>query len=348
MDLTPIKTRGKRRRLDESPAASSIKRVKTKPKSKRDAKPTLEAKVSILEKKLPLEVMEQIFWLSSNCNLPRASPLIGRLLSGRSTLQMIFIRAFEPTWDAEWDVHGMGTGRGIVGDPSFQSEVLECSWATIDLILECWVIFVRRRAQKYEAQKKTGEESLHFFHWVSSLDRNFTKSERVNCLLNPQKMTQLFHGDYAAFRRAEHQETPEPSGHPFLIEPLMTSYIHVHRYTRIPDSLFAPPWNEDSLQKLFWLLRSGAQLADDQTWELTLQAFHHAVPLELPDNGQVNLTIVRMLALLEVFEEWPKHILSQERSRIDHSSMPIEGGWKKYILLKLEGRDASNPSPYPR
>lgn len=148
MDLTPIKTRGKRRRTGESLVVAPVKRAKTNSDSKRNVKQAKASvlekkpqnsvlekkpqdsvlekkpKASVLEKKVPLEIMEQLLWLSGNFNLPRASPRIGRLLSGQSTLEITFIRAFEPTWDDEWDIYGWGPRRGNVGDPALQVRVV--------------------------------------------------------------------------------------------------------------------------------------------------------------------------------------------------------------------------------
>ncbi|KAI1779169.1 hypothetical protein F4818DRAFT_403546 [Hypoxylon cercidicola] len=372
MELTPIKIRGKRRRHDESPAASPLKRLKPKSKSKRKAKAPLEVKASTLEKKIPLEIMEQIFWLSGNCNLPRASPLIGSLLSSRSTLQMTFIRAFEPTWDHEWDVYGWRGGyvRGFTGDPALQSDILDCPWANISFILECWDMYVQRRVQRQEIERMRVKEStgdvglnLSLFHskiWGQFDDStvNQAKNEIINCLMYPEKVRQCFFDDYAAFRRVEVQKWD--ISYFFRNERDIMTYCHVHRATRIPDSLLTMPLDDESLQKLFWLLRSGASLAADQTWELTLQTFHYAVPLELPSSGQLNLTVVRILTLLGAFEMWPRHILAQERDRITSLRQNILGtvahpssrkSWKlkcDYILSKLSESHITNPPASPR
>lgn len=98
MELTPIKVRGKRRAqnqpVNEPPQKRSHRDQSTKKKSK-----IRRPKFSDLEKSMPLEVLEQIFWLSENVNFPRASPRLGRLLSGPATLRETFLCAFGPTWD---------------------------------------------------------------------------------------------------------------------------------------------------------------------------------------------------------------------------------------------------------
>lgn len=57
------------------------------------------AKKSLLEREIPLEIMERFFILSENTNFPLCSPLLGRLLSGRQTLVATVIAAFGPTWE---------------------------------------------------------------------------------------------------------------------------------------------------------------------------------------------------------------------------------------------------------
>jgi hypothetical protein len=97
MDLTPIRVRGKRRAQGELPLAPSLKRPKDlgQKKQVRVRRP----KASNIEKSMPLEVLERIFWFSENINLPRASPRLGTLLSGPSTLRETFLSAFGPTWE---------------------------------------------------------------------------------------------------------------------------------------------------------------------------------------------------------------------------------------------------------
>lgn len=54
--------------------------------------------MSALEK-LPVEILQTIFILSLNCELPRASPIIGgKLTSKHAYLQALFA-AFQETWD---------------------------------------------------------------------------------------------------------------------------------------------------------------------------------------------------------------------------------------------------------
>lgn len=109
MDLTPIKVRGKRSAKGEAPLVTLAKRPKHSGEGKRKQAKVRCPRASNIEKSLPLEVLERIFWFSENLNFPRASPRLGALLSGTSTLRETFLSAFGPTWDV-W--FGCIVGRG--------------------------------------------------------------------------------------------------------------------------------------------------------------------------------------------------------------------------------------------
>lgn len=109
MELTPLKIRGKRQRrkgdppLPPKPPSMSkkadrerrIRRIMLKKQQKAKPKP----QASYLEKELPLEIIERIFWASENVNFAKSSLRVGRLLSGPATRRATFLHAFGPTWD---------------------------------------------------------------------------------------------------------------------------------------------------------------------------------------------------------------------------------------------------------
>lgn len=98
MELTPIKIRGKgprkkgwrppkkQRSLTGTPAASPSPKIRG-----------MEGAAPI--EKLPIEIVERIFLLSGNLDLPRASLRIGYNLSGRSSLLRLLLANYAPTWD---------------------------------------------------------------------------------------------------------------------------------------------------------------------------------------------------------------------------------------------------------
>ncbi|KAI0013772.1 hypothetical protein F4779DRAFT_638926 [Xylariaceae sp. FL0662B] len=317
MELTPIKIPGKRRRKgEESVSLPPTKRPKEtlskRPKKMRQPRvPSMEM--------LPLEILERIFWFSEDVNLPRSSLRLGHLLSGRSTLRETFISAFGPTWevwlgcvrDRESDFPTVQSYAGweedrdrFGGNPEFQSALLSYSWTTVSFILECWDLWVRRYAKDRP------------FHHVKIWDKpgtvagDTTTGNRADSVNSVGKAKDYFFHDYAAFCQVT---TSSGIRH----EQNTITLIEVHSETRIPDTLLTGPWDEAALQKLFWLVRAGARLAPDQTWEITLEGFHDAITDTNPPSGDINLTFVRLLDTLAAFETWPKHVVAEEYEKAE-------------------------------
>lgn len=114
MELTPIRIPGKRRRKGE-PAVALVLRKRTKgDKTEKRSKKISKPRASYLEKKLPLEIVERIFWMSENVNFLRSGLRIGQLLSGEPTRRETFLQAFGPTWDV-W----FGCTKGSAGIKSY-------------------------------------------------------------------------------------------------------------------------------------------------------------------------------------------------------------------------------------
>ncbi|KAI0521582.1 hypothetical protein F5B22DRAFT_543927 [Xylaria bambusicola] len=312
MELTPIKVRGKRRAQDELAVAPPPKRPQKDPSVKKDAK-ARRPKFSNLEKSMPLEVLEHIFWLSENVNFPRASLRLGRLLSGAATLRGTFLSAFGPTWDKCFSLRGR---QHIVvhidhsvprrdkdefpGNPDFQTVILRHSWVTIDVILDCWDIWVRRNAR----------EDLAFEYtplWGHPTDpAPYADSSVTIGATNIKEARFYFYQDYYTFRNIE-DDTMKP-----ITQSCYPHWVEVHICTEIPDNLITGPWDEPSLQKFFWLVRGGARLARHQTWETTHRGFYNAVTA---NPTCPNLTALRLLHLLDAFNDWPPYIKQDELSK---------------------------------
>lgn len=69
---------------------------------------------------------------------------------------------------------------------------------------------------------------------------------------------------------------------------LLGTHLEVHPGTKIPVSLLSGPFETDEgsidmgvekMQRLFWLVRGGACLQEDQTWEATREGFQHILQL---------------------------------------------------------------------
>ncbi|KAF2962835.1 hypothetical protein GQX73_g10739 [Xylaria multiplex] len=325
MELTPIRVRGKRRAPgEELITALPLKRARKDLGQKKRAE-VRRSKASNIERSMPLEVLERIFWLSENANFPRASLRLGRLLSGSSTLRETFLTAFGPTWDVWFGcVHGQAADFPVIqsyagweedterfgGNPSFQSNLLACSWTTIDLILNCWDTWVRRHARKrlFEYIPLWGDPSRPNAYLGSSAAVRTGDIEEAG---------HYFFQDYHAFRTVERLSSYS-EGLKYRTERNLSTWIEVHRSTEIPDDLVTGPWSESSLQKLFWLVRAGARLSPSQTWEITREGFRNA----MSDRYIPNLSAIRLLHILGAFRDWPKHVRNEEFHRID-SVMPV-------------------------
>ncbi|KAI1183535.1 hypothetical protein F5B17DRAFT_121064 [Nemania serpens] len=320
MELTPIKVRGKRRAREEQRIVPPPPKRLNKDRDQRRPARVRRPRASNIEKSMPLEVLERIFWFSENVNLPRASPRLGRLLSGASTLRETFLAAFGPTWDV-W--FGCVDGRGPAsprihsyagwdedadrfgGNSAFQTDLVACSWTTIDMILDCRDLWVRRHARQRPYE--------HVPLWGNPREpSSFTGSGVTVGISNIKEARCYFYHDYQAFRNVEHQNS-YAGGLEFRMDHNPSTWIEVHRSTEIPEDLLTGPWDEGSLQKLFWLVQAGARLSDHQTWEVTLEGFRNAIS----DQYTPNLTAIRLLHILGAFKEWPKHVWNEEFHKVD-------------------------------
>ncbi|TRX98418.1 hypothetical protein FHL15_000492 [Xylaria flabelliformis] len=342
MELTPIRVRGKRRAGGEQPVVARplLKRLKKGQSQNKQAK-DLRPKASEIEKSIPLEILERIFWLSENVNLPRAGPRLGRLLSGLSTLRETFITAFAPTWevwfgrvdDRGTDFRGVHSyvdweedGDQFGGNPSFQTDLLACSWTTIDMILDCRDIWVRRHARTRSFQYPP--------LWGDPIEPSSnTISSDAAGISDIKDARSSFYRDYNAFRDIERLSTHSESAN-YRLERNPCTWIGVHRNTEIPDDLLIGPWDEGSLQKFFWLVQAGARLSSGQTWEITREGFGNAISDQLAPN----LTVIRLLYILGAFQKWPRYVIEEEYHRID-TIMPTLSGiitlWPKYTYIEM-------------
>ncbi|KAM0282238.1 hypothetical protein ACHAQH_003102 [Verticillium albo-atrum] len=335
MPLTPIKVRGKR-----NGAAKKNKRVHPYDRSNSSTPtPTLIRRIrprkkSLLERQLPLEILERIFYLSENLAFPRCSPLLGRLLSGRQTLLGAAVAAFAPTWDAWYGVdqrrlqgfhwkHRLTDAerarcRAIEeglhpGNPAFQSAILACPWADLPTILEAQSQWARRFAPSRPAPSPLGDD------------------EDTGPLLDADGPTPL--------------------------------YQDVHPHTRIPDPLISGPWSPHQALVLRWLRRGGARFHPSQDWELKLRGLRAAVAAPPP---RLDTALVAALCLMGDFfwdredrtprlgrattttaaredddtgitDEWPRAVLAEELDRVDHlrERWRAGGGREPEVLARL-------------
>ncbi|GJC82738.1 hypothetical protein ColLi_05576 [Colletotrichum liriopes] len=300
MQLTPIKVRGKRGKAASSKV--SIKQPAQKRTSQLSSRLTVKRK-SLLERQLPLEIIERIFVLSENLNFPRCSPLVGRLLSGRSTLVNLLIAAFHPTWDC-W----FGVDRRVLktvlkrgatedsprvrqhesfpefypGDPEFQSSVLASPWIDVDIIFDARQVWAWRFARdRWYSHSHVGpkeEETDQDNPLGSTHDRvgGFGHFDSRGC----------FDYDWLAYGLNGSK-------------PALDFYVDVHPKTTVPDGL----------------------ITEKQTLRIGLQ---NAVTQRNP--GNLDGRLIHMLFLLDDFfpsqglednlSLWPLEVLEEEHAKV--------------------------------
>lgn len=337
MELTPIRIPGKRRQKGAPPLVFVTRKkdddgTRKKKRQKTTAK-ARKPKASYLERQLPLEIVERIFWASENVNFARSGPRVGQLLSGASTRRETFLRAFAPTWDVWFGCARGGPGEGVRiasyhdwrqdaarfgGNPEFQSALLQYSWVDVSFILSCMDSWAHRNARDrfFQPQKL----------WGDSAAFPLPENEDDGGIGAFASAGRYFEHDYDAFRANLDLDLPalaadEPPG-----------WVEVHCETQIPEGLLTGPWDEEAARKLFWLFRAGARLSADQTWETTLEGFHNAMRAG-PEGGRagtVNMPVVRMLLLL-AGNHWPAHVASAEIDKLKD---------KAHELVYSQDRDA--------
>ncbi|KAI0397719.1 hypothetical protein F5Y17DRAFT_414406 [Xylariaceae sp. FL0594] len=320
MDLTPIIVRGRRRPPGETVPAPPLKR-RNIAKQDRGGKTARarSANASVIEKSMPLEILERIFWYSENVNFPRASLRLGWLLSSPSTLRRTFLTAFAPFWHLgvpkrrlklvgsrnlappEADVESDG------GNADFQTDLLTCSWTTIDLILDCWDIWVRQRPQRQALKYK--------FMW--DLVAGLRPADHMQSFTTAR---QYFEQDYADFIEPERPFNLFGASWRFLLDdPARTRGLLCARLevptknsAEIPDALITGPWDGPALRKFFWIVQAGARLSPRQTWELGLEGFQEA----LRNPRRPNFTALRLLRIIGALEGWPRHVAQAESNKL--------------------------------
>ncbi|KAI1259850.1 hypothetical protein F5Y18DRAFT_407941 [Xylariaceae sp. FL1019] len=359
MELTPIQIRGKRRRKGDPPPAPRSKRPRNKDDKKRNMKP--RPKASDIQRSLPLEILEQIFWWSENVNLPKASPLLGSRLSGPPTLRKTFNQAFGPTWDVWFgcirgsivledpDEHleinsysGWATDKGAFGgNPDFQSAVLNESWVTIDLILDCWDIWVRKYARN--------RTLVHAPLWKDPGSINPAEpydayvEQNLDVVTEPGQIKEARHYFFHDYKL--HRQFLEDMGNQW--SPLWTgrfNWMQVHPDTRFPEALLTGPWDEAATQKLFWLVRGFPEIWAHRSetiasWEVTKPGYLTAL-------RAVNITVLHLFKMLDVPSFWPIHVQEEVADEVaafiqelrQAQADPLTIHWLEIELICVQSR----------
>lgn len=166
---------------------------------------------------------------------------------------------------------------------------------------------------------------------------------------NTMTMRSKLNFDLGLFQRrfSSWEHLPKPSAPGGLsvddatyLQALLSSHLEVHPGTSIPDDLLSGPFEsedgdvqvgEEKMLRLFWLVRGGACLQQDQMWEVTRQGFREILQLikgrddvdtlkdgEATRRVQLAWQLFVLFGILGVYEnQWPKCECSGPSSRLE-------------------------------
>ncbi|KAK3363520.1 hypothetical protein B0T25DRAFT_492352 [Lasiosphaeria hispida] len=328
--MTPIKVKGKkgpRKRAWQPPDPEYLRKKQQQellsgssggsvPTSKRQR--TRKPAGAPIEQ-LPPEIIERIFHASQNLAFPRCSLRIGRLLSARTFLLELVVVAFGPTWDVwfgctraqvvsyvgwERDVHRFG------GNCSFQRAVLACRWMSWAAVVDAQKIWFRRHGAGRHFEREIG---------VLVTQGVMNRADEIwDCF--EEDWADLKDGCEALLfaEQADGRHDRRALGR--LVQQCLhytSPYFDIHFMTKIPDYLIGGPFSWDRAKLLFWLIRAGATMDDDQTWELARRGFNMVMILEDPE---LILVMLRLFGSLpRFFDRWPDHVLKATRGMAAHA-----------------------------
>lgn len=235
--------------------------------------------------RLPTELLEKIFLVSLNFNLPRSSPIIGIKLSNQYIYTTTTVAIFEPTWrynygllyEQERAVPSSLDREDIPGDPelqvrrrdlfmfstanTMQSSLLRCQWATVFMIRQAekeWLLTAPQKPVKKEgegmAQARSHSQTSDFEQFTHTETR--TPAEE----LSGDSTLEDFDGQYAEFLQLTHPEAAREEGMTTGPTFRWQTPLKIHPQTEIPESLLRGPWSPDMVMYLFWLIRAGARI----------------------------------------------------------------------------------------
>lgn len=212
------------------------------------------------------------------------------------------------------------------------------------LILDAFDIWIRRNArgrvyftipELKEARLRQAPEPGSLYDRAYNTTLETPDNARVKTITMRQKLD--YDLESSQRRLARLSRPPELRGPAFepqftdeslQIQALLYSHIEVHPRTAIPNDLLAGPFmdqdgdyriGEEKVRRLFWLVRGGACLQEDQTWEITIQGFSAMMNmLDVPDpetvdeedmtrRRQLVWQLYTLFTILGVFEyQWPQ------------------------------------------
>ncbi|KAG6089349.1 hypothetical protein E4U15_003169 [Claviceps sp. LM218 group G6] len=232
---------------------------------------------------LPLELLESIFLYSKNFALPRSSPLLGAKLSGKATLLRLFTVGFHDTWNKFFGISVQEASEPqfdafLESDVSFQSDLLSMPWVNIDFILEAQQIwadkYARGRCYRHYETEGLSIQDLYKTN-VHARDR-YMQHVRQH-----EEKTWKF--DARACFEADYERALQfPPGVEDITHNSLWGSADVHPNVCMPADLVTGPWDEEKKRRLFWLVRAGVLLLDQETegswqWKVRIAGLDAAV-----------------------------------------------------------------------
>ena len=299
--MTPIKVRGKRSRKqdlklsDSSPPVSSSKLSSSLPPSRRPTKhyTSMSDSISVFRRsrttanersplralasleRLPIELLEIIFFQCLNVNLPQASLTLAAALSSFHVKARLLTKVFSSYGSLETRckkslLHDNEL-RGLVGGlpevAKLQSNILKSRWFTLDFLQQCIPIYLQntilrncKTLRLVSANGVAGEvlTKATFAHWMRSASEQHHMDD-------PGGLS----GDISGYVYSKYTKFPvlmvvgSRDGSICLRgSGILTSYTLLHCLDGcwLPEKLLRGPWTEAKCEFLMLLLRSGAKI----------------------------------------------------------------------------------------
>ncbi|KFY43268.1 hypothetical protein V495_04041 [Pseudogymnoascus sp. VKM F-4514 (FW-929)] len=285
-------------------SASALDRIGAKSKNSPQDNFTANRSMTPLER-LPTELLEKIFLVSLNFNLPRSSPIIGIKLSNQYIYTITTVTIFEPTWRYN---HGLlykhegavssspNREEDVPGDPELQSSLLRCQWATVFMIREAektWLLTAPPEPVKQEIE---GVAQARSHSPTSDSDQSIHMDSRTLAEgVSDDSGRHDFDRQYADFLKLTDPEAAREEGMTTRPEFRWKSPLKIHPQTEMPESLLRGPWSPDMVMYLFWLIRAGARI--DYSASTNGEVARHGLDQAILDG---NLQILYLLHCLGI------------------------------------------------
>lgn len=211
------------------------------------------------------------------------------------------------------------------------------------MLLDSFDVWIRQhaRGRAYFTIPELKEARLGFMPQPGSL---FDQAYNIDLLgapgeaqCNTMAMRSKLSFDLGMFQRrfSSWEHLPRPSAPGSLsvddatyLQALLSSHLEVHPGTSIPDDVLSGPFEsedgdvqvgEEKMLRLFWLVRGGSCLQQDQMWEVTRQGFREILQLikgaeagtvkdeEATRRVQLAWRLFALFGVLGVYQnQWPK------------------------------------------